>query len=142
MPYTVSSQITTDLIAGRIDLFMPTTGGHIGNVASGRVRALAVNGKARAKQLPDVTTFDELGVKFEEETSWYALFAPKGTPKAIIEKINRDVERILTLPDIKEREAQLGFRMIGGPPEKLAAFLKSEIDKWAKVTKTPAFTGQ
>jgi len=86
-----------------------------------------------------VPTFDELGVKFEEETSWYALFAPKGTPKEIIAKVNGDLERILALPDIKEREAQLGFRMIGGPPEKLAAFLQNEIAKWAKLTKSPSF---
>jgi tripartite-type tricarboxylate transporter receptor subunit TctC len=140
--YTQPPQITADVIAGRIDVFLPTTGGHIGNVASGRVRALAVSGRNRAKQLPDVPTFEELGVHFEEETSWYALLAPKGTPKDIIAKINRDVERVLALPDVKEREAQLGFRMIGGPPEKLAAFLKHEIDKWAKVTKSPSFAGQ
>ena len=139
--YTQPPQITADVIAGRIDVFLPTTGGHIGNVASGRVRALAVSGSNRARQLPDVPTFEQQGIKFEEETSWYALFAPKGTPKEIVAKVNRDLERILTLPDVKEREAQLGFRMIGGPPDKLAAFLKHEIDKWAKVTKSPSFSG-
>ena len=140
--YTQPPQITTDIMAGRIDAFLPTTGGHIGNVVSGKVRALAVSGRARAKQLPDVPTFDELGVKFEEETSWYALFAPKGTPKEIIAKINRDLERILALPDVKEREAQLGYRMIGGPPERLAAFLGNEIAKWSAVAKSPSFAGQ
>src|SRR3989440_12425373 len=101
VPYTSVSQATTDLISGRIAVFLPTLGGHLGNVAAGRMRALAGAGPARAVQLPDVPTFNELGVKFVDETSWYALFAPKGTAKAIIGKVNADVGRILALPDVK-----------------------------------------
>ena len=142
VPYTQSGAITTDIMTGRIDVFMPTTGGHIGNVTSGKERALAVSGKARAKGLPDVPTFEELGVKMPEGSSWYALFAPKGTPKPIIDKINRDMEKVLALPDMKEREVTLGFKLIGGSPEKLRGFLKDEIEKWTKLTQTPYFSGQ
>ena len=77
-------------------------------------------------------------MKFVDETSWYALFAPKGTPKEIIAKVNADVERILAMPDVKEKGVTLGYRYIGGPPEKLAAFLNSEIAKWAEVAKSAA----
>ncbi len=140
--YTQSSQMATDVMTGRVDLQMPTTGAHIGNVNSGRVRALAVSGHARAAMLPDVPTLIEQGIRFEDEASWYALFAPKGTPKDIVAKINRDMERILAMPDVKEREARLGFRFIGGSPEKLAQFLRDEIAKWANVVKSPAFSGQ
>jgi tripartite-type tricarboxylate transporter receptor subunit TctC len=140
--YTQTAQITTDVMSGRIDTFLPTTGGHIGNVTTGRVRALAVSGKTRAPTLPDVPTFDEQGVKMEEDTSWYAMFAPKGTPKEIVDKVNADLARVLQLTEVKERETALGFRMIGGPPDRLRAYLKSEIEKWAAVAKTPAFTGQ
>jgi tripartite-type tricarboxylate transporter receptor subunit TctC len=139
VPYTQSSNMSTDLMAGRIDFQFPTTGAHVGNVTSGRVRALAVSGRARALKLPDVPTFLESGIQFDEEASWYALFAPKGTPKNIVAKINRDMERILAQPDMKEREANLGFRMIGGPPERLATFLKQEITKWAEVVNSPQF---
>jgi tripartite-type tricarboxylate transporter receptor subunit TctC len=142
VPYKQTSQITTDVISGRVDAFLPTTGGHIGNVTTGRVRALAVSGKARAQALPNVPTFEEQGVKMEEDTSWYAMFAPKGTPKEIVDKVNADLARVLQLPEVKEREVQLGFRMIGGPPDRLRAYLKSEIQKWAAIAKTPAFTGQ
>jgi tripartite-type tricarboxylate transporter receptor subunit TctC len=83
-----------------------------------------------------VPTFNELGVKFVDETSWYALFAPKGTPKEIIAKINADVERVLALPDVKEKAVTLGYRYVGGPPARLDAFLKSEIAKWAEVAKS------
>jgi len=140
--YTQTAQITTDIMSGRVDTFLPTTGGHIGNVTTGRVRALAVSGKERASTLPDVPTFDEQGVKMEEDTSWYAMLAPKGTPKDRIDKINTDLARVLLLPEVKEREVALGFRMIGGPPDRLRDYLKSEIEKWAAIAKTPAFTGQ
>jgi tripartite-type tricarboxylate transporter receptor subunit TctC len=136
VPYTSVSQAATDVISGRIAVFLPTLGGHLGNVAAGRMRALAVSGTARATQLPDVPTFNELGVRFVDETSWYALFVPKGTRGDIIAKVNADVERILAMPDVKEKGGTLGYRYIGGPPEKLAAFLKSEIAKWADLAKS------
>jgi tripartite-type tricarboxylate transporter receptor subunit TctC len=136
VPYTSVSQAATDVMSGRIAVFLPTLGGHLGNVAAGRMRALAVSGTTRATQLPDVPTFNELGVKFVDETSWYALFAPKGTRADIIAKVNADVERILAMPDVKEKGVTLGYRYIGGSPEKLAAFLKSEIAKWAEVAKS------
>ena len=138
VPYTSVSQAATDVISGRIAVFLPTLGGHLGNVAAGRMRALAVSGMTRATQLPDVPTFNELGVKFVDETSWYALFAPKGTRKEIIAKINADLERILALPDVRKKGVTLGYRFIGGPPEKLAAFLNNEIAKWAEVAKSAA----
>ena len=138
VPYTSVSQATTDVISGRIAVFLPTLGGHLGNVAAGRMRALAVSGATRATQLPDVPTFNELGVKFVDETSWYALFAPKGTRKEIIAKVNAELERILALPDVREKGVTLGYRYIGGPPEKLAAFLNNEIAKWAEVAKSAA----
>jgi tripartite-type tricarboxylate transporter receptor subunit TctC len=136
VPYTSVSQAATDVMSGRIAVFLPTLGGHIGNVTAGRMRALAVSGQKRAAQLPDVPTFSELGVKFVDETSWYALFAPKGTAKEIIGKVNVDVERILALPDVKEKAITLGYRYVGGPPEKLDAFLKHEIAKWAEVAQS------
>jgi tripartite-type tricarboxylate transporter receptor subunit TctC len=136
VPYTSVSQATTDIISGRLAVFLPTLGGHIGNVTGGRLRALAVSGTQRAVQLPEVPTFNELGVKFVDETSWYALFAPKGTPADIIGKINGDVERILAMPDVKERGLTLGYRYAGGLPERLAQFLRSEIAKWAQLAKS------
>jgi tripartite-type tricarboxylate transporter receptor subunit TctC len=138
VPYTSVSQATTDVISGRIAVFLPTLGGHLGNVAAGRMRALAVSGRTRATQLSDVPTFNELGVKFVDETSWYALFAPKGTRKEIIAKINAELERILALPDVSEKGVTFGYRYIGGPPEKLAAFLNNEIAKWAEVANSAA----
>jgi len=133
--YSSLAQAATDLMSGQVSLFIPTLGGHIGNIKSGRIRALAVSGATRAEQLPDVPTFKELGVPFVEETSWYGIYAPKGTSREIIVQVNDEVGRILANPEVKERTAVLGFRLLGGSPEKLGAMLHDEIDKWAKLAK-------
>jgi tripartite-type tricarboxylate transporter receptor subunit TctC len=136
VPYSQYSQALTDFLSGRTALWITTLGGAIGNIQAGKMRALAVSGQARARQLPDVPTFKEMGVGFSDESSWYALFAPKGTSKAIIAKVNADMARVVALPDVKEREVTMGYRFIGGPPDKLDTFLKSEIAKWAEVAKS------
>ena len=134
--YSSLAQAASDLMSSQVSLFIPTLGGHIGNIKSGRIRALAVSGATRAEQLPDVPTFKELGVPFVEETSWYGIYAPKGTPREIIVQVNDEVGRILANPEVKERTAVLGFRLLGGSPEKLGAMLHDEIDKWAKLAKS------
>ena len=133
VPYNSLSQGVMDIMSGRISVWIVTLGGHLGNITSGKVRALAVSGESRAEQLPDVPTFKEIGVPFVAETSWYGIFAPKGTPRQIVEKVNRDVNAVLALPDVKARGATLGYRFAGGPPERLGALLKSEIVKWAEI---------
>ena len=135
VPYNSFSQAVTDVSAGRISLWLTTLGGSIGHIQAGKLRALAVSGPTRAAQLPDVPTFDELGVAYGNDTSWYALFAPAGTPPGVIAKINADTNKILADADMKERATKLGFRLVGGSPEQLGAHLRSEIEKWAKVTK-------
>jgi tripartite-type tricarboxylate transporter receptor subunit TctC len=142
VPYSSVSQATTDLMSGHVSVFIPTLGGHLGNIKAGNLRALAVSGSVRADQLPDVPTFKEIGVPFVEETSWYGIYAPKGTPSDIIAKVNRDVGRILETPDMKERSVTLGFRLLGGSPEKLGAMLKNEIIKWAEVAKSASLVAQ
>src|SRR6476659_5437561 len=136
VPYTSFSQAAPDMISGRISLWITTLGGAIGHIRAGKMRALAVSGRARAAQLPDVPTFNELGIGFVDESSWYALFAPRGTPKEIVAKINGDMARILSLPEMKERETTLGYRFIGGSSDQLAAMLRHEITKWAEVAKS------
>jgi tripartite-type tricarboxylate transporter receptor subunit TctC len=141
VPYNSFSQAVTDVSAGRISLWLTTLGGSIGHIQAGKLRALAVSGPTRAALLPDVPTFDELGVAYGNDTSWYALFAPAGTPPAVVAKINADTNRILADADMKERATKLGFRLVGGAPEQLGAHLRSEIDKWAKVAKAAGLVG-
>jgi tripartite-type tricarboxylate transporter receptor subunit TctC len=138
VPYSGINQAYTDIFTGRLSLWISTLGSHLANIQAGKVRALAVSGVMRAEQLPDVPTFEELGVPFVDETSWYAIFVPRDTPKEIVAKINADVNRILLLPDVKEKQRMFGYRFIGGPPERLADLLRSEIKRWADVAKSAA----
>ena len=139
VPYSQMAQGITDVLTGRTEIWFTTFSGPLPHIKSGAVRAFAVTGPRRAALLPDIPTMSELGIKMGEESSWYGLMAPKGTPKAIIDKVNRDVEKVLALPDMKEREAQLGYRFIGGPPDRLATFLKTDIAKWQELDKKGSF---
>jgi tripartite-type tricarboxylate transporter receptor subunit TctC len=139
VPYSQMSQAYSDIFSGRTEVWFTTAGGSLPHVRSGKVRALAVNGPARSKLLPDLPTMTESGVNMKDESSWYGFFAPKGTPKAIIDKINRDLQTVIDKPEMREKELALGYRFIGGPPARLAEYLKGEIAKWEELSKKGAF---
>ena len=139
IPYAQMSQTYTDVFSGRTEVWFTTAGGSLPHIRSGKVRALAINGPARSKLLPDLPTMTELGINMKDESSWYGFFAPKGTPKAIIDKVNRDLQTVIDMPEMRERELALGYRFIGGPPERLADYLKTEIAKWEALHKKGAF---
>jgi tripartite-type tricarboxylate transporter receptor subunit TctC len=139
VPYAQMSQTYADVFSGRIEVWFTTAGGSLPHVKSGKVRALAVNGPVRSKLLPELPTMIELGINMKDESSWYGFFAPKGTPKAIIDKVNRDLQEVIDSPEMRERELALGYRFIGGSPQKLGDHLKAEIAKWETLAKKGAF---
>jgi tripartite-type tricarboxylate transporter receptor subunit TctC len=139
VPYSQMAQSYSDIFSGRTEIWFTTAGGSLPHIRSGKVRALAVNGPARSKLLPELPTMIELGINMKDESSWYGFFAPKGTPKAIIEKVNRDLQKVIDMPEMRDRELALGYRFIGGPPERLAEHLKSEIAKWQELEKKGMF---
>jgi tripartite-type tricarboxylate transporter receptor subunit TctC len=99
----------------------------------GKLRVLAMSGDKRSQVLPKVQTVAEAGVPGYAVTSWNALFAPAGTPPEILAKLNQTVREVMALPDIKRRLLELGIEAHSGPPEEIAARLRADIDKWAKV---------
>jgi tripartite-type tricarboxylate transporter receptor subunit TctC len=139
VPYSQMAQSYSDIFSGRTEIWFTTAGGSLPHIRSGKVRALAVNGPTRSKLLPELPTMIELGINMKDESSWYGFFAPKGTPKAIIDKVNRDLQQVIDMPDMRERELALGYRFIGGPPERLSEHLKSEIAKWQELEKKGMF---
>ncbi|MBX9829874.1 MAG: tripartite tricarboxylate transporter substrate binding protein [Xanthobacteraceae bacterium] len=139
VPYSQMSQAYADIFSGRTEIWFTTAGGSLPHVRSGKVRALAVNGSSRSKLLPGLPTMTEIGVPMKDESSWYGFFAPKGTPRAIIDKVNRNLQTVIDMPDMREKELSLGYRFIGGPPDELADYLKSEITKWDDLAKKGAF---
>ena len=104
-----------------------------GNVSAGSVRALATTGQKRSSVLPDVPTVSEAGVPGYEATIWLGIMAPTGTPAAIIERLNAEIGKIIARPDIREAWAKQGAVPMTMTPAGFGAFLKADIEKWAKV---------
>lgn len=139
VPYTSLGAAMTDLTGGRLSFWISTLGSNLGNVQAGSVRALAISGAQRAKDIPDVPTFKEQGVALVEPSTWFGVFVPKKTPPDVVAKINRDFAAILAEPPLRERLSSLGFTLVGGEPKALADHLAADIAKWAKVASSPEF---
>jgi tripartite-type tricarboxylate transporter receptor subunit TctC len=135
IPYKGSAPAMNDLLGGQVQLMFSDAPTAIPQIKGGRVRPLGVASLTRSALFPDVPTVAEQGVKGYEAYSWAALFAPKGTPKDIVRKINADVNKALSDPQTKQRLYEAGAEAKPGTPEQMAAFLRSEIAKWGKVVK-------
>jgi tripartite-type tricarboxylate transporter receptor subunit TctC len=123
------------VIGGQVPIIIDTTIVLGAQIKAGKLRPLAVAYPTRLGTLPDVPTAAEAGVPGWEVVSWQAVFAPAGTPKPIVQRLNTEIAAIMKTPDVKARLADLGVEVGGGPPEQLADFQKAEIAKWAKVVK-------
>jgi len=133
VPYRGSGQATTDLLSGVVSMAIPGTAGMVGHIRAGRLRALAVTGAARSPQLPDVPTVMESGVPGYEAYVWMGLLAPKGTPPAIVERLNRDVVAVLGEDSVKRYMANAGIEIVGSTSADFGKFYRAERDLWAKV---------
>jgi tripartite-type tricarboxylate transporter receptor subunit TctC len=133
VPYRGSGQATTDLLSGVVSMAIPGTAGMVGHIKAGRLRALAVTGAARSPQLPDVPTVMESGVPGYEAYVWMGLLAPKGTPPAIVERLNREVAAVLGEDAVKRYMANAGIEIVGSTSADFGKFYRAERDLWAKV---------
>ena len=135
VPYRNIGQQMTDLIAGRTTMGMPTVPGAMAHIGGGRLKPLAVSGTARSPALPNVPTLAEAGLVGYEATTWYALFAPKGTASDIVSRLNAEFRAALARPDIAAKLAELGLEPRGGTPAELARHVEAETVRWARVVK-------
>jgi tripartite-type tricarboxylate transporter receptor subunit TctC len=140
VPYKGSAPALTDVIAGQADLMFDTMLSAMPQVKSGKLKALAVTSGARSPAAPDLPTVAESGLPGYEAIAWNGLLVPAGTPKDVVARLNAEVKRTLELPEVKERFAAQGFGAAWSPPEKYAAFIQSELAKWAKVVKASGAT--
>ena len=134
IPYKGTAPALNDVMAGILPVTMADVTGVGPFHQAGKVRVIAVTGSKRAPSMPDVPTVAEQGIPFDTD-SWFALFAPAGTPKPIVDKLQGEVKKILATPDIGKRLAESGLEAVGSTPEELAAYQRTEIAKWAKVVK-------
>jgi tripartite-type tricarboxylate transporter receptor subunit TctC len=133
--YKGSAPALTDLIAGQVQVMFGTMPATLPQVKAGKLRALGVSGAARSAAAPDVPTIAEAGVPGFEVLNWYGIVAPSKTPAQIVQKLNRDLLAALKSPQMVESLHTQGLEPAGGTPERFAAFIKSEIAKYAKVVK-------
>jgi tripartite-type tricarboxylate transporter receptor subunit TctC len=135
VPYKGSPPALTSVLSGETSmLFSPVTIA-IPHTKSGKLRALGVTTAKRSKLVPELPTIGESGLPGYEVTQWYGMQAPTGTPKDVVTKINGEVGRILAMPDIIDKLALLGAEPAPSTPEFMTAYVKSEVEKWAKVVK-------
>ena len=133
VPYKGSGPALVDVMAGQVTFIIDTAASATPHVRGGKMRGLAITGKRRWPDLPEVPTFAEGGLSDYDASSWYGFHAPAGTPRAIVDKLNHELVRIVRLPDIQEKLRQMSAEPVGNTPEQFDAFVKAEIAKWGKV---------
>ncbi len=133
VPHKNSGEARTDVMGGHVQMMFDAVTAMKGNIDAGEVRALATTGLKRSNVLPDVPTVNEAGVPGYEATIWLGVMAPAGTPKEIIERMNAEIGKIVARPETREAWAQQGAVPMSMTPAAFDAFLRRDIEKWAKV---------
>ena len=133
VPYKGMAQALLDSIAGNVDVAFSNPAASYSYVKAGRLRALAVTGEKRSSMLPEIPTLAETAIPGFEASTWWGILAPAGTPAAIVSEINAKLAHGFTQGDVTDRIAALGADPVGGPPQRLAEHLRSEIAKWREV---------
>ena len=136
VPYKSGSAALTDLMAGNVDLMFDQMYSAVPSIKADKIRPLAITSKKRSPLLPNVPSFVELGYPKVEVLNWQGLIAPKGTPKAIIDKLNAAANEALKDPQLRELMLSQGNEIGGGSPAEFAALVKAEASKWSAVVKT------
>ena len=142
VPYKSSTTAAVDLIGGRVALMFDNLTTAIPQIKAGRLRALAVTSAQRVAELPDVPTMVESGLKGFVVTPWWGIFAPAGTPKSIIDKLNRDIVAVLHSKEVKAYLASQATEVVGNSPQEFSTYLKGEIARWAQVVKASGATAE
>jgi tripartite-type tricarboxylate transporter receptor subunit TctC len=135
IPYKGRATAIPDLLGGRVTMMFDNMPSSLPLVREGKLRALGVTSLKRAAAAPEIPTIAESGLPGFEAVSWFALFAPAGTPAPIVDKLQAEVSKILKSGDISRRLIDIGLEPVGSTADELAAYQRSEITKWAKVVK-------
>ncbi len=133
VPYKGSGQALPDLMSGRVSMMFENAPGAVGHIRSGKVRALAQTGLKRSSSLPELPTVAESGVPAYESLSWSGIAVPAGTPRAVVERLNKDLNAVLALPDVRQKLADQGAEAVGGAPEAFAQHILAEREKWSRL---------
>ncbi len=133
IPYKGNAPAVTDLVGGQVQLMFDNIPISLQQVRAGKLRALAVTGPKRSAALPDVPTVAEAALPGYSVTSWFAMYAPAGTPGAIVARLNREAARALAAPDVRRPLIDQGIEPAGGTPEQLATHMRAELSRWKRI---------
>jgi tripartite-type tricarboxylate transporter receptor subunit TctC len=133
VPYKGAAPALIDLIGGHVDMMFTLAPSIIQHLRSGSLRAIAVAAPQRDQAIASVPTFTEAGLNNFVSDSWYGVFAPAGTPQAIITKLNADIQKILAMPDVKQKLASEGAIAVGNTPEQFTEQVRKELAHWTKI---------
>jgi tripartite-type tricarboxylate transporter receptor subunit TctC len=142
VPHKASGDARTAVLGGHVQMMIDAITTTAPTVLGGQLRALGTTGKVRSKLLPDVPTVSEGGVPGYEATIWLGIMAPAGTPKAIVDKLNAEINKVLARPEVKEAWANQGAETMTMSPAEFDTFLRGDIEKWAEVIKTAGIKAQ
>ena len=142
VPYKGGGPAMTDLLGGRIDMYIAVPSTAQSHIEAGKVRALATTGLQRTRAMPDVPTVAELGYPGFEAINWYAFVAPGKTPKALIDFWNRELVKALKDPEVNKELAKHGLEPQPGTPEELAKYMAAETEKWGRVVREAKITAE
>ena len=142
VPYKGNSPALTDTIGGQVEMIFSGVPALLPHIKSGRLRAIAIGSLKRFPALPDVPTIDASGLKGYEATTWFGLMAPAKTPQEIVARLNTEFGKILVSTEVHDRFMNEGIEPIGGTPGQFGAFIRDEIDKYAKVVKATNLRAQ
>ena len=135
IPYKGRATAIPDLLGGRVTMMFDNMPSSLPLVREGKLRGLGVTSAKRSPAAPEIPTIAEQGLPGFEAVSWFALFAPAGTPKPVVDKIQSQVKKVLESPAVSKKLSDIGLEPVGSTPEELAAYQRAEIAKWAKVVK-------
>ncbi len=133
VPYKGGAPAMGDLVGGQVHLIFATAASAIPHIKSGRIKGIAVTTAKRSSLLPELPTISEAGLAGFDANNWYGLVAPAKTPRTIIDQLNAEVTKILSMPDVRTTLFNQGLDPAPGTPEQFGAYIKSERAKWAKV---------
>ena len=133
VPYKGIAPATQDLLSGQIQAITASIPATLPYLAQQRVKVLAVTGARRAPLLPDVPSWQEAGVDNADVINYWGIVAPVGTPRDVVARLNAETQKILAQPEVRERLEKEGAELIPGPPEKLAALIEADLDRWKKL---------
>jgi len=142
IPYKGTGPALTDLIGGQVQMMVSTFASALPHVRSGRLRALGVTSAKRSRAAPDIPTLIEAGVPGYDYSTWYGVLAPAGTPRAIIDKLNRTLRSTLALEDMKQKFDAQGVEPLASTPAEFSSYLKTETEKWTKVVRAAGIPPQ